>query len=212
MLYRVVAALLSPAAWWGRMRVRGREHVPLEGPTLVVPNHDSQWDPVLVALALRRRRTLRFLARANLWGIVGLGPVLNGLKQIPIERGAGDRGALAKAVSALNDGDAVCVFPEGKLSGGQRLPARSGVAWLARQSPAAKVVLCAVTGSTGYVGRFPLPPRVEVRLFPPAGGQPVPGEDPEALATRLMDEVRELAPPAVAGRGRARPSRVRVRA
>ena len=111
-----------------------------------------------------------------------MGPVVDGLKQIPIERGAGDRGALAKAFSALNDGDAVCIFPEGKLSGGQRLPARSGVAWLARQSPEAKVVLCAVTGTMGYVGRFPLPPRVEVRLFPPAGGRPVPGEDPEALA------------------------------
>jgi 1-acyl-sn-glycerol-3-phosphate acyltransferase len=201
MLYRVVSALLMPAAWWGRLRTRGLEEVPLEGPVLLVPNHDSQWDPVLVALGVRRRRAVRFLARANLWGIVGLGPVLNGLKQIPIERGAGDRGALGKAVSALRGGDAVCVFPEGKLSGGDELQARSGVAWLARQCPEAKVVLCAVSGTTGYVARFPRRPRVEVRLFTPAHGQPVPGEEPGVVAGRLLDEVREIVPPVAAGRG-----------
>lgn len=59
--------LLLPAALWGRMRVTGLDSVPAEGPLLVVPNHDSQWDPIVVGIALRKRRRLRFLARANLW-------------------------------------------------------------------------------------------------------------------------------------------------
>jgi 1-acyl-sn-glycerol-3-phosphate acyltransferase len=65
-----------PAALWGRMRVAGLGGVPASGAVLIVPNHDSQWDPLVVGIALRRRRQLTFLARASLWRIPGLGPVL----------------------------------------------------------------------------------------------------------------------------------------
>src|SRR4051794_2459888 len=114
MVYWIFCRVLLPLAWWGRMRVEGIDIVPAEGPLLVVPNHDSQMDPVLVAIALRRRRPLRFLARADLWKIFGLGPLMRGMRQIPIERGAGDSGALDAAVDALRAGEAVCIFPEGK--------------------------------------------------------------------------------------------------
>jgi 1-acyl-sn-glycerol-3-phosphate acyltransferase len=83
-IYGLVATLLRPVAWWGRLRVQGLEVVPQRRPLLVVPNHDSQWDPVLAGLAVRPRRRLRFLARASLWRIPGVGPLLHGLGQIPI--------------------------------------------------------------------------------------------------------------------------------
>jgi 1-acyl-sn-glycerol-3-phosphate acyltransferase len=201
MLYKLIARLLAPALWWGRARVTGSELVPPAGALLLAPNHDSQWDPIVVALALRKRRQLRFLARADLWGIVGLAPILNGLRQIPIDRGAGDRAALDNAVAALAHGEAICIFPEGRLSRGRRLPARSGIGWLAAACPGARVVLCAVAGATEYV-RFPRRPRVSVEFFEPASGQPRPGEDPQALAARLLDELRRLVPPAPAGRRR----------
>jgi 1-acyl-sn-glycerol-3-phosphate acyltransferase len=198
-VYRLIARLLAPAAWWGRLAIEGLERVPATGPLLVVPNHDSQMDPVIVGVALRRRRSLRFLARATLWKIRGLGPVLSAMNQIPIERGAGDRGALAKAEEALRGGEAVCMFPEGKLSLGERLRARSGVGWLARSCPEARVLLCAVGGTTDYV-RFPRRPRVRIELFEPAGGQPRPDEEPGELAARLLEELRERVPPTAAGR------------
>jgi 1-acyl-sn-glycerol-3-phosphate acyltransferase len=103
-LYDAIATLLRPVAWWGRLRTDGLEIVPEQGPVLVVPNHDSQWDPVLVGLAVRPRRRLRFLARASLWGIPGLGPVLDRMHQIPIRRGVGDAAALDHGVEALRSG------------------------------------------------------------------------------------------------------------
>ena len=193
--------MLVPSAWWGRMKVSGLEVVPESGPMLLVPNHDSQWDPVIVALALRKRRPLRFLARANLWKIPGLGPVLYAIGQIPIERRAGDAGALAQALAALGEGEAICVFPEGTLSGGKHLRARSGVGRLALEHPDARVVLCTVRGSTDYV-RFPRRPRVRVEFFEPQSGQPGPEEIPGELATRLLNELRERVPPAPSGRRR----------
>lgn len=173
--------------------------MPASGPLLVVPNHDSQWDPIVVGIALRKLRHLRFLARASLWRIPGLGPILYGMGQIPIERGRGDARALERAERALHAGEALCVFPEGKLSRGERLRARSGVGRLATGCPEARVVLCVVEGATDYV-RFPRRPRVRVTCFEPTSGQPRPGEDPGELATRLLDEIRRWVPPVQAGR------------
>jgi 1-acyl-sn-glycerol-3-phosphate acyltransferase len=201
LLYRLISRLLLPALWWGRARLLGAELVPTSGPVLVVPNHDSQWDPVVIAVALRRRRQLRFLARGSLWRIPGLGPVLYGLGQIPVDRGAGDARAIEAAVAALRDGAAVCVFCEGRLSQGETLRARRGVSRLWAECPRAPIVLCAVSGTTTYT-RVPRRPRVEIELFEPAGGQPQVGEDPQLLATRLLAELRDRVPPAAPGRRR----------
>jgi 1-acyl-sn-glycerol-3-phosphate acyltransferase len=199
MLYDLIATLLRPVAWWGHLRTEGLDSVPEEGPLLVVPNHDSQWDPVLVGLALRPRRRLRFLARASLWRVPGLGPLLYGIGQIPIRRGAGDAAALDRAVEALRSGEAVCVFPEGGLSWGERLRARGGVGRLAHACPEARIVLCCVEGTTDYV-RFPRRPRVRVRVNVPENGDPRPDETPAEVATRLLDQIRARVPPTPAGR------------
>jgi 1-acyl-sn-glycerol-3-phosphate acyltransferase len=234
MIYDLIATLLRPVAWWGRLRVDGLELVPVQGPLLVVPNHDSQWDPVLAGLAVRPRRRLRFLARASLWWIPGLGRLLHAMGQIPIRRGEGDAAALEHAVEALRSGEAVCVFPEGGLSWGETLRARSGVGRLSQACPDARVVLCCVEGTTDYA-RFPRRPRVRVTLFegapqmrgratarPVSGwrsnpfskgenGDPRPDETPAEVATRLLNQIRTRVPPTPAGR-RARvggPPRVR---
>jgi len=69
--------------------------------------------------------------------------------------------ALELAVGALRSGEAVCVFPEGGLSRGERLRARSGVGRLAEACPQARIVLYGVRGTTDYV-RFPRRSRVHV--------------------------------------------------
>jgi 1-acyl-sn-glycerol-3-phosphate acyltransferase len=190
---------MLPLSWWGRTRVHGLEAVPRSGPLLLVPNHDSQMDPVILGVALRRVRPLRFLARADLWKMRGLGPILTGMRQIPIERGSGDSAALERAIEALRAGEAICIFPEGKLSNGERLKARSGVGRLAAACPGSQVVLCTLSGTTDFV-RFPRRPRVTVTFFPPSSGQLRPDEPAPELAGRLLSEIREAVPPALAGR------------
>jgi 1-acyl-sn-glycerol-3-phosphate acyltransferase len=188
-----------PVAAWGRLDVEGLDALPESGPVLVVANHDSHWDPIMVGVAAIRRRQVKALAKAQLWDVRGLSPVLNGMGQIPIERGAGDAGALARAIEELRAGACIGVFPEGTRSRGKVLRARSGVGRLALEVPEAKLVCVSIEGTTAYTS-FPHRPRVSLRFFEPAGGQVQPGEEPGEIASRLLAEIRGLVPPAAAGR------------
>ena len=199
--YRAAMVACTPAVrWWGRLEVSGLEHMPEHGPVLLAGNHDSYWDPIAVGIAARPRRQIRALAKRELWKVPGLGKVLNGMGQIPIDRGAGDAHALDTAVSELQKGACIGVFPEGTRSLGRTLRARSGFGRLAESVPEAEIVCCTVTGTTD-IPRFPSPrPRVTVRFFRPEGGGMQPGESAGEFAARLLEEIRRTAPIDAAGR------------
>jgi len=202
-MYRTAMAVNRPVAAWARLDAEGAETLPTSGPLLVIGNHDSHWDPIMVGIAAVRRRQIRALAKSTLWDVRGLGPILNGMGQIPIVRGAGDKEALAKAIAALRDGACIGVFPEGTRSRGKELRARSGVGRLALEVPEAHVSLVAIEGTSDLTG-FPRRPRVKIRFFDPAGGQPRPDEDPAALSARLLGELRDLVPPSISYRKRGK--------
>ncbi len=205
--YRLAMTVTKPVAWWGRMQVEGLEAIPEQGPLLIVGNHDSHWDPVMVGIAALKRRQIRALAKSELWDVRGLAPILNGMGQIPIERGKGDAQALAKAIEALRSGICIGVFPEGTRSRGKVLRARSGLGRLALEVPEAHVTLVAIEGTSDLTG-FPRRPRIRLRFFNPVSGQPRPDEDPSELSARLLSEIRELVPPSLSYRKRAKLSAV----
>jgi 1-acyl-sn-glycerol-3-phosphate acyltransferase len=202
--YRFVMAVATPAVrWWGRLQVDGLEHLPTEGPVLLAGNHDSYWDPVAIGIAGLPRRQICALAKSSLWK-PGIGRILDGMGQIPIERGRGDAHAMDRAIAELRDGRCIGVFPEGTRSLGRTLRARSGFGRLADAVPEAQVVCCTVQGTVD-IPKFPKSrPHVRVRFFPPAGGKRRPGESATALSERLLAEIRAQAPIAQAGR-RPRP-------
>jgi 1-acyl-sn-glycerol-3-phosphate acyltransferase len=197
--YRFVMAVCSPAVrWWGRLEVSGSEHLPAEGPILLAANHDSYWDPVAIGIAGLPERQIRALAKSSLWK-PGLGKILDGMGQIPIERGTSDTQAFGRAIEELRDGACIGVFPEGTRSMGRVLRARSGFGRLAEAVPEATIVGCTVEGTVD-IPRFPKRPRVRVRFFAPQGGARRPDESPAGFTARLMEEIRRQAPIAHAGR------------
>ena len=200
--YRIAMRVCSPIVRrWARLQVDGLEHMPDHGPVLLAGNHDSYWDPVAIGVAALPRRQIRALAKSSLWKIRGLGGVLDSMGQIPIERGKGDANAMARAIEELRGGACIGIFPEGTRSLGRELRARSGFGRLAQAVPEAEVVCVSVTGTVD-IPRFPKRPLVRVRFFRPAEGGLSNGEDPAALAPRLLAEIRAQAPIAVAGRRR----------
>ena len=204
LMYRIVMALATPIVrWWGRIEVVGAEVLPMSGPIMLVANHDSHWDPVIVGVAANHRRQVRALAKASLWKARPLAWVLNGMGQIPIERGRGDTKALASAIERLRDGACIGVFPEGTVSNGRTLRALSGAGRLALAVPGCFVVCATITGAVD-IARFPKRPRLRIEFFEPRDGQPHDGEGAVSLTKRTMAEVRAAAPPVPLGR-RPRP-------
>lgn len=196
-------AIATPVVrWWGRLEVVGLSLLPADGPTILMANHDSHWDPLVLGIAAGRRQ-LRALAKASLWKNTLVAWVLDRMGQVPIERGRGDLTALAAAIDHLGAGQCIGVFPEGTISRGQTLRFLSGAGRLALSTPGTVVIAARVTGVVDIV-RFPKRPRIRVEFFEPAGGQPAPGESATALTKRVMGEVRSAAPPALPGRAKNR--------
>ena len=126
-----------------RYRVRGREYVPMKGPLLIIANHLSWYDPILLGVELPRR--VRYFTKSEIfrWPIVGLLGRLTG--QIPVHRGAHDHEAIEKGLAYVREGKAVMIFPEGAVEKqGRMLPAHTGTALLAVRTgvPVLPIALC----------------------------------------------------------------------
>jgi 1-acyl-sn-glycerol-3-phosphate acyltransferase len=192
--YRLAMWLCTPLIrWWGRLEVSGLDCLPASDPVLLAGNHDSRWDPVAIGVAGLPRRQIRALAKSTLWKNALLGKVLDGMGQIPIERGAGDAHALDRAIAALRDGACIGIFPEGTTTKGRVLRARSGFGRLAEAVPDATIVSVTCEG-TGTLAKFPRRPRIRVHFFAPQRGGVRDGESAAELSVRLLAEIRERAP------------------
>lgn len=113
-----------------RVRVVGEENIPAEGGCIVCANHASNWDPVLLIVLLTRR--LYFMAKAELFSVPLLGALIKGVGMIPVKRNSSDITAIRTAISVLNDGKALGIFPGGRrVKKGEEASAKSGVAFIA---------------------------------------------------------------------------------
>jgi 1-acyl-sn-glycerol-3-phosphate acyltransferase len=199
-------------------RWRGAEHLP-DGPFLVVANHLSSFDPfTLLHFLVDNDVWPRVLAKDSLWRYPVVRWVVRKVKAVPVRReSAHAKGALAEAESALAEGYAVLVFPEGTTTQDPDLwpmTAKTGAARLALRT-GATVVPVAQWGAQNVI-----PPTGRAfKPFPPTPSEVVAGppvdlsdlldraEDPAAWAeatTRIMAritaqlaEIRGEVPPEV---------------
>lgn len=145
-------------------RKAGWHHMPKSGPVLVLSNHFSMFDPVLVGLA--SRRYLSYLARKNLFEQRGLAPLIRSLNAIPIDREAGKDGLVA-VLDSLSAGRAVLMFPEGERAHENKVQElKPGVSLLVKKA-ACPIVPVGIAGSFGAWSRFRKVPKPSPLLHPP---------------------------------------------
>ncbi len=99
-----------------RLTVQGSHHVPRTGGAVMASNHVSYLDFIFCGLgALESRRLVRFMAKESVFRHRVSGPLMRGMRHIPVDRGAGAE-SYAAALAALRAGEVVGVFPEATIS------------------------------------------------------------------------------------------------
>lgn len=121
-----------------RVRARGLEKIPDEGPVVLVCNHVSYVDALIIAGCIRR--PVRFVMYYKIYNLPVLNFIFRTAKTIPIAGKYEDEALLNKAFDeidqALLDGDVVCIFPEGKLTAdGKMNTFRDGVEKIIARQP-----------------------------------------------------------------------------
>ena len=208
-LYLLPDSLLRLLLWAAthtlyRLDVAGRDKVPARGGALLVPNHVSMADAMFLIASLDR--PVRFLMFQGLYDHPLLKPFAKILRVIPIASEQGPREmihSLREATQALQNGELVCIFPEGQMTRiGQMLPFRRGMERIMKgvEAPIIPVHLDGVWGSIfsfaggKFLWKFPrhIPYPVRVTF-----GEALPAK---ATSTEARQAVQDLGAAAFARR------------
>ncbi len=193
-LVRLVLVLLTHSLY--RLTVVGRAHVPERGGALLVPNHVTFVDGLFLLASLDR--PVRFIVEAQYYHHPLLRPFMKSLGAIPISASGGPRmvlRALRDAGRYLDEGEVVCIFPEGQLTRtGTLLPFRRGYERLARgrSVPIVPVHLDRVWGSVfSYAGGRFLTKRPEGIPYPVtvSFGAPLPSTTPAHAIREMVQDL-----------------------
>jgi 1-acyl-sn-glycerol-3-phosphate acyltransferase len=196
--YATVRALSLPALkGWIRLRVSGLEHLPTDGPLLVVANHFSYLDPAVLGRACPRK--LHFMIKRAVYRATGLQWFFRGMDSIPVAVDESDSTSLRAALRLLSQGKAIGIFPEGgRRTDGRLGPAKIGAALLAARS-GCQVQPVGINGAFRSMppgASWPRPGRVAVRFGRPFMVQRARGkqarEQLDEVAARMMAEIGGL--------------------
>ncbi|WP_067508126.1 1-acyl-sn-glycerol-3-phosphate acyltransferase [Actinoplanes sp. TFC3] len=118
-----------------RIQIVGAQHIPTSGGAVLASNHVSYLDFIFCGLAAQpAKRLVRFMAKKSVFDHRVSGPLMRGMRHIPVDRTAGSA-AFQEAETALRKGEVVGVFPEATISESFTVKAlKSGAARLAQSA------------------------------------------------------------------------------
>lgn len=193
---------------YARFRFEHLERIPAQGPAIVVANHRSYFDPIVLGMAvLKAGRLPRFLGKKEVTDAPVIGPIVRGLGTIRVDRGTGSDEPLRRAAQAIDAGEVVVIMPQGTIPRGEEffdpvLKGRTGAARLAAMT-GATVVPVGLWGTELVWPRSERLPKVWNLLNPPHVlanvGSPVEGlalseGSAEADTERIMGAISAALP------------------
>lgn len=191
---------------WHRLRVEGREHLPAQAPFVVIGNHASHLDAMVMAsqVPARLRDRVHPVAAGDVFFEVPAKAAFAAffVNCLPIWRHSAGRHALEELAARLVDGPCVYIlFPEGRRSpDGSLLPFREGLGMLVAGRPV-PVVPCWIEGAHAALPRgtwLPRPTRIRLRIGAPLRFDDLPNRRPgwTEVGARCRAAVQALDPKA----------------
>lgn len=176
-----------------KLTVVGAENIPSTGGAIIAINHTSYLDFALAGVPadMRGRRFVRFMAKDSIFRHPIAGPLMRGMKHIPVDRNSG-LAAYRDAVTAAKNGELIGVFPEATMSRSFEIKEiKNGAVRMARAAhvPLIPMIVFGSHRVLSYnVRNFSrgIPVLIEV-------GEPIPTDgDPEVLTQVLHDRLAAL--------------------
>ncbi|GAT72952.1 lysophospholipid acyltransferase family protein [Microbacterium hydrocarbonoxydans] len=217
-LAAIVVPLISLLA---KIRITGREKLPAEGAYVLAPNHYSEFDPLIVAVAVwRLGRAPRFMAKDSLFRIPVVGWILRSTGMIPVARSSSASAAkqtLKQSEELVEHGRGVIVYPEGTLTRDPDLWPMRGKSGAVRLALADDIPLIPMAqwGTQAIMGRYqkgislwPLRKPIDVVIGDPVDLSDLRGRGNEpavlseatkrlmAAITALLEQIRDEKAPA----------------
>jgi 1-acyl-sn-glycerol-3-phosphate acyltransferase len=173
----------------------GRENMPLEGPVLLIANHQSHFDPPAFGVVVGDR-PFAGLARSTLFSHPVCGWALRSIGTIPLVQGKGDTSAFRIALARLKEGRSVIIFPEGtRTCDGALHEFQRGVRVLLKRAQV-PVIACAIEGAhdTWPIGT-PKPRvrgRIQIMIGPPHEYEELLCDGADAALEKLKREIETM--------------------
>jgi 1-acyl-sn-glycerol-3-phosphate acyltransferase len=167
-----------------RIRCDGRQFIPASGGGLVMSNHQSNLDPVIVGLAANRR--LNYLARETLFRFAPFRWLIRSLDAIAIDREGLGLAGLKETLRRLKRGELVLIFPEGtRTRDGELAPLKAGFCAIARRANVPLVPVAVAGAFEAWPRSRRLPRRSVLRV---CFGPPLWPADIEPLDDEALDD------------------------
>jgi 1-acyl-sn-glycerol-3-phosphate acyltransferase len=173
-----------------RIRFVGVEHVPGTGAVLLVPNHVSYMDPVLISIPIHR--PLHFMTLAGFFNVPGFGALIRWCRAFPVREDEADRQAVRTAIRILRAGEPLVIFPEGgRSTDGRLLPFRPGAFRIALQTdaPVVPVTIAGAFEAWPAQRRLPGPGRITITYHPPLTRKDLPPDADRTTQAELLAEL-----------------------
>lgn len=195
-LIRYSLLFLSKLLW--RIKYHDTSNIPnkLEKGLLVLPNHQTYFDPFWITLPIKRK--YRFMAwdKAFDWFLIGRVIRYLGAFPVSLSRG-GTRQAMVEALKSLRDGATLMIFPEGSrgFSDGKLLEFKTGAVRIAIEAkvPILPVTICGAHKVWAQDIKFPRFKKVEIYFHPVFEIPPLPpGGDEHEFAEKVTQQIKEI--------------------
>lgn len=177
-------------------RATGMENVPRRRGVLLVSNHQSLLDPILLGVWLRR--AVNFIAKIELFRSRAFGWFLRNMHVFSVRRGEGDVGAVKEAIKRLHEGRILIMFPEGtRTENGRIRPIQPGIGMLVRRADVAVVpaVIHGAFEAWPKGQKIFRPRRIRVMYGPPLKTEGLKGKEIVELLQgtleRMLEELKE---------------------
>jgi len=188
---------------FAEFHIEGVDNIPINGPLIFVANHQAYVDPSLISVISPRK--VNFVAKSEVFKFLPVAVLLKSYGAHPIKRNRLDLNFFRWAIKILNNGETLCLFPEGTRSNGILKKGLPGIVHLAVRS-GVNIIPVGIEGTNKNQGisgvlfpRGKIIVKVGKAFKFEKSNKSLPKDTTDAILFKIMNNIAELIPAGMRG-------------